>query len=433
VSASDLHFTVEGDPRQGEAAIRFGLAGIKNVGEQAVAPLVEERRRNGPYVSLDDFMRRADLRVLNRRTLESLIKAGALDGLGPRGALLAGVEQILARAQREQRVRESHQGTMLDLWGGSVPAPLAAMELAQGDVAVQEKLAWEKELAGAYFSEDPYRVLRRVSNSQAVLCGDVSEEIAGQRVAVAGLVVQVRPLTTKTGEAFVSALLQDISGTVEVTVWPETYRATEGLWTPQSAVLVQGKVRTRGDRLSIACDRAEAIVAEETPPEEADLVPSPPATGVGTEAPTLEMGLDSSSNGQAQPSESAAPPPRESMPSHPDEAVDAGKRPKANGETSSPRAVEKARGKRKEPLRHLLLRMAETVDEDHDAHMLDALLDALRAFPGPDRVTLLVEGQGRRVERLEFPGLRTGYAPQLAERLKALLGESAVNVEEVGS
>ncbi|MBI4198158.1 MAG: hypothetical protein HY533_03515 [Chloroflexi bacterium] len=73
------------------------------------------------------------------------------------------------------------------------------------------------------------------------------------------------------------------------------------------------------------------------------------------------------------------------------------------------------------------------MDEDHDAHMLDALLDALRAFPGPDRVTLLVEGQGRRVERLEFPGLRTGYAPQLAERLKALLGESAVNVEEVGS
>ncbi|MBM3944789.1 MAG: DNA polymerase III subunit alpha, partial [SAR202 cluster bacterium] len=127
VNASETHFSMES--RDGKPALRFGLATVKNVGEGAVQSLLSARAGQGPFASLEEFCRRADLGALNRKALESLVKAGALDTFGDRGALMSVVERILGLAQSEARLRDSGQTSMFDMFGESVPVPLATIEL----------------------------------------------------------------------------------------------------------------------------------------------------------------------------------------------------------------------------------------------------------------------------------------------------------------
>ena len=142
-----------------DAVIRVGLSAIKNVGYGAAQTLVTERKENGPFKDLGDFIGRADLTSLNRRGLENLIKAGALDGLGERAILLENVERILSSATQQQRQRNSSQSSMFDSMAGDPALELASIELAPMEPASdEEKGVWEKELMGIHFSDDPYRV-----------------------------------------------------------------------------------------------------------------------------------------------------------------------------------------------------------------------------------------------------------------------------------
>ncbi len=173
VNHSDVTFSIERADADAPGAIRFGLATIKNVGEAAVAGIVRARREGGPFISLEDFCRRADLKHLNKRALESLIKAGALDGLGyNRTTLIANLDRIASLIGREQRLKESGQATMFDLFGAEVPVPLPALELEVLPEQRGEVLAWEKEVLGIYISEHPFR------RAHAALAGHVTAVVA---------------------------------------------------------------------------------------------------------------------------------------------------------------------------------------------------------------------------------------------------------------
>jgi len=150
VNRSQVNFSIEPD-EGGNPAIRFGLNAIKNVGVGAVEPLVAERLKDGEFESIDDLCRRADLRNLNRRAMESLIKAGAFDSLGDRGALLASVGRLQSLAQREQHLRETGQSTMFDLWGETMPTPVPSLELETAEISTKDKLDWERELSRPYW------------------------------------------------------------------------------------------------------------------------------------------------------------------------------------------------------------------------------------------------------------------------------------------
>jgi len=253
VSQSGETFTIEqnGDT---PASIRFGLAAIKNVGASAIRPIIVAREEGGPFKSIEDFCRRADLRSLNKRALESMIKAGALDSLGNRGALLAGVDRILSLAQTEQRLKEKGQSTMFDLWGQSVEIPLPGLELQQVEVPPKEKLAWEKELLGVYLSEHPFtQASKQLSAQVDVFCGQISEEMIGQIVVTAGTVTSVRQSFTKDKRPFVSAVIEDFGGSIEVTAWTEVYERTKDLWQEGNTLLVKGKVKARGEGVQLTC------------------------------------------------------------------------------------------------------------------------------------------------------------------------------------
>ena len=247
----------------GRPAIRFGLATVKNVGRAAVEPLIAEREAKGRIVDIDDLCERIDAKSLNRRALESLAKAGTFDDLMPRGAMVASAADVLRRARRAQELRDSGQTSMFDLFGNEVATPTPLIEEHDEesiDVTPSEQLHWERELLGAYVSQHPLQAAAQalgphVTNSLS----ELEEDLIGQTVSVAGLVNNVRQLTTRKGDQFCAVEIEDLSGVQELTVWPEQWRATKAIWTTNQIVLAKVSVKSRGgDRLTLSVEHVEA-------------------------------------------------------------------------------------------------------------------------------------------------------------------------------
>jgi DNA polymerase-3 subunit alpha len=254
VNDSEVNFSVE------NGAIRFGLSAIKNVGGGAVEGLVQERKQRGPFANAEDFCSRIDMRAVNKKTLESLIRAGALDGFGDRMQLVREIDRMAGMAQQAQRKLAAGQLTM---FGGEVaeaPALFNVPSQQQDPATLKERLAWERELLGVYLGEHPLnamaaRLQQRVSHT----VDQITEEVVGQKVTMGGIINSVRAITTRNGQNMVYAELEDPSGTIEVVVFPRTLEQTRALWQADSAVIVGGKLDQRSDRYQLACDSVEAF------------------------------------------------------------------------------------------------------------------------------------------------------------------------------
>ncbi|MFO8009574.1 MAG: DNA polymerase III subunit alpha, partial [Dehalococcoidia bacterium] len=256
VNRSMKSFTTEKDG-EGHLKILFGLAAVKNVGESAVEPIINARGDGKPFKSIEDFCRRVDLRGLNKRALESLIKVGALDSLASRGALLGSVDRIHRFSQQEQELKESGQATMFDLWGEAAAAPLPDLKLEEVQVPESEVLGWERDLLGVFLSAHPLvSATRDLGDKVTAFCGQIDEDMSGQEVTIVGMVMSVRKGMTRKENPFVSAVLEDLSGEIEVTAWSEVYSRTEDLWEDGTTLLLLGKVNLRKDRVQLTCKDA---------------------------------------------------------------------------------------------------------------------------------------------------------------------------------
>ncbi|MFN8535193.1 MAG: OB-fold nucleic acid binding domain-containing protein [Dehalococcoidia bacterium] len=197
-----------------------------------------------------------DPKAVNKRVLESLIKAGACDALGDRGGMLEALDRIILFAQRQQKLKESGQSTMFDLFGAEVPVPQPGIEIPVVPLANRDRLQWEKELLGVYLSEHPFAAVAADRTLEVVPCGSLSEEHVGQTHFVAGMVASVRMLFTKDRRSFCSAVLEDLVGSIEVTVWADVYERTKDLWVEGSIVTAKGRVRPREDRVTLVIEAA---------------------------------------------------------------------------------------------------------------------------------------------------------------------------------
>ena len=371
INFSQADFSIEKSV-DGIQAIRFGLAAIKNVGLGAIEPIIAEHAKGGDFKSIEEFCRRCDLRGVNKRVLESLIKVGAFDCLGNRGALLQSIDRILSLAQHEQRLRETGQSTMFDLWGKEMPVPLPDLDLKAVEVSIKENLAWERELMGVYLSEHPFSSFAGKSASDGIiLCGQVDADMVGQAVVVAGMVASVHYLFTKDHQPFVSVVLEDLDGRVDVMVWNKVYTDTKDLWQEGNILLVEGKVRLRNDRVQLNCDHASHYQPEVI-------------QGGGATAPESK------------------------------EAAVAAE--KATSPTPSTRA------------QRLIISIRQTNDEDRDTAYLDRLISILRGFPGEDEVSLRVTVEDR-VINLKLSNVNVRYCHELHRRLAEVVGEEGVEVE----
>ncbi|MGQ9767574.1 MAG: DNA polymerase III subunit alpha [Anaerolineae bacterium] len=243
-------------------AIRMGLDAIKNVGEGAV-DLILQARGERPFAHLADFANRVDLRQINRRGLECLIKAGALDDFGERGRLLAGIDRIMAVSEQAHVAREIGQFSLFGDFDDSVSSvdDLLQHLPRTAQVSPEELLAWEKELLGVYVSNHPLHqmtadLMHVVTHSTA----EITEELAGKGVVIAGMVADVRTITTKKGETMAFVRLEDLQGAVDVTVFPQLYKEKRHLWAKDKIVIVFGKADVRNGRVGVVADSAQDYV-----------------------------------------------------------------------------------------------------------------------------------------------------------------------------
>jgi len=248
VHRSSLEFTVEGD------AIRFGLLAVKNVGEGAILSIVAAREEGGDYRSLADLCTRIDLRLANKRVLESLIRVGALSDFGHPAQLLIALDDAIAAAQATQRDRASGQTSLFDLAvdPDSLEKPLPTTP----EAPPRERLRWEKELLGLYLSDHPLgEVADRISKIVTAYSGDLrDEQLDGQRVVIGGVVTGVRTLVTKAKATMAVVTVEDLQGAVEVLVFPRTYEQTRDEWQDGAIVLVAGRVDHRGEETQLLAD-----------------------------------------------------------------------------------------------------------------------------------------------------------------------------------
>jgi DNA-directed DNA polymerase III PolC len=258
VNVSRAQFTVAGD------AIHFGLAAIKNVGATAIDSIVKMREADGAFTSLDDFCARVDLRLVNRRVVECLIKAGAFDSLrSTRAGLLASLDQAMDGGQRRQRDREEGQVSLFDALGGgpgpSAPVPPPAARVPEWPA--EEMLAFEREVLGFYLSGHPLEQYREVSRRIGALgAADLAARSTGARVLLLGQVSAFTENSTKSGNRMAFATLELVDGSVPLTIFPEPYRACAGALRHKGPVIVKGRADDS--------DKGRVVLAEEIKPLE---------------------------------------------------------------------------------------------------------------------------------------------------------------------
>ncbi|MCL4267896.1 MAG: DNA polymerase III subunit alpha [Anaerolineales bacterium] len=224
----------------GKPNIRFGMGAIKNVGENSVQPIIDERAANGKFTDLNDFARRVDLRAVGKRSLESLIKVGAMDSFGNRASLLASLDRIVAISSNHFRAADAGQ---MSLFGASTGIVEEITLPEVKDVDKREMLNWERELIGLYISDHPLNEYQAtLAKIVSYFSGQLGESSHEEKVRMAGLITGVRPYTTKTGKPMGFAQMEDIQGTVELVLFPKTWEASREKLTVGQIVIVEGKV-----------------------------------------------------------------------------------------------------------------------------------------------------------------------------------------------
>ncbi len=259
VNVSAVQFSVAGD------TIHFGLAAIKNVGEAAMESILATRKQDGPFRSLEDFCARVDLRLVNRRVLESLIKAGAFDSLGvPRAHLMAGVDTALETGQRQQREKAEGQASFFDLLPAPVAAPKAEPIALVAEWDSDQRLEFEKEVLGFYISGHPLaRYASMVESFGITSTSEIAAKSAGARVLLFGQVAALKETATKSGSRMAFVTLEDMVGTVEVTVFPEPFKAAAEHLRGRQPLLVRGQIDD--------ADKGRVVLADDIRPLEAAL------------------------------------------------------------------------------------------------------------------------------------------------------------------
>ncbi len=256
VNESLTDFTVVGDE------IRFGLAAIKGVGEGAVRAIIDARERDGRFVDLFDFVKRVDLKMLNRKVFEALIKCGALDTLpGNRAQKLDALDVALEVATRAARDRDSGQVSLF----GDVSAAHEELKPQLRQLApppVLEALTWEKETLGIFVSGHPLAdVADALARGGAVAVKDLRSREDDEFVTVAGMITAVRRTMTKAQQQMLIATIEDMTGSVECVVFPKSYAMLQGTFVPDAIVTIRGRVRFRERRGSVPGDEAPVEVS----------------------------------------------------------------------------------------------------------------------------------------------------------------------------
>ena len=242
INVSDANFTPHG------SAIRFGLAAVKNVGHNAIQSIVAGRKELGRYTSIYEFCEKVDLRLLNKRVLESLIKSGAIDGLGRRAQLMAVLDRAIEGAQKTQRDAESGQHGLFGVFQQEEVSTSNTKLPDTPDWDEHTRLANEKEILGFFISGHPLEKYRdKLEDLHALSTEEIgamkSSTGKDENITTAGIITNIRVLKSKRGDFYAQGSLEDMAGSLEMLVFPEAYRKLQDKVKLEVPVLIRGGVR----------------------------------------------------------------------------------------------------------------------------------------------------------------------------------------------
>ena len=389
--------------------IRFGLKAIKNVGENIVNVLIKERKENGVYEDIFDLLERVTDKDLNKKSLESLIKSGALDSFGERGQLLANTEKLLSFNKELARAKDSKQSSLF------TDLPAASVNRATLNPATpaeqNEKLIWEKELLGLYVSEHPYNVFRPYLVNYAIPLAELGRHKGDDRVVLAGIIGTIKKIITRSGESMLFVKIEDATSTVEILVFPRLYKETGTLWREGEAVIIDGKVSEKDHEVKILVNRVNILSSQE-PQKSVDdfkklLLEGGPAKK--SYRPGYRNNESYSGNGSG----------------YGNGIYKSGLKPAGQAKAKPAAAVKPAEKEiplGKDPLRIIFQKNFSPAD-------LEELKKVFALFPGNDEVRFLImEGGKAKVVKMPF---RVGNSLELRAKLKNLF-PNAIKIAEAG-
>jgi DNA polymerase-3 subunit alpha len=481
VTSGGWDFTIESQV-DGKPAIRFGLGAVKNVG-QAPVDLILAARRDTPFKDLTDFAHRVDLRQVGKRSLECLVRVGALDCFGTRTALLEALDRILSVSTSHFKAALAGQMSFF----GEESGVTEEISLPPGaPIDRREQLNWERELLGLFVSSHPLTPYMGLLQKRVTHLSGQLGEVASKKdkVSVAGMMTRLRQHQTKDGKAMGFATLEDVQGNLELVLFPRTWEKYSRLFEIDKVLVIEGKVDAESGDPKILVDTVEEITPADlaaAPPVTPELAAagSAPAAAQAPRAPAApsiwdqddappppdiddwdqlppppepesEMWEPAAPARAPQPAVAAAAPavrapaapivsapgpkegvhleamqvPRDAPPTRPDPLVVL----PAFILPSSP-LVTRSVDKDDQPKMVTVL-LRSSGDKEHDVRKLRCIHGALVSCPGKDRFAIHVY-EGGRGYLLEFPNESTGVGPDLMTKLIKFAGEENIRIDPI--
>ncbi|MCD6270544.1 DNA polymerase III subunit alpha [bacterium] len=240
-----------------ENKIRFGLLAIKNVGSNIVEAIIKERKKNGPFKSFTDFASRISSKDFNKKSIESLIKAGVFDKFEERNMLLKNIEEIL---NFNRDIRKRNSSNQKSLFGESLISDSSLRLKKVEPASPPEKLNWEKELLGLYISSHPLESFQKILEKKALSLGEIKERIFNHSIKVGGIISSIKKILTKKGRPMLFMKLEDLTGKIEVVVFPSVMERKPNIFQENKIVFVTGRVENWQNPPKIICEEIEEIV-----------------------------------------------------------------------------------------------------------------------------------------------------------------------------
>jgi DNA polymerase-3 subunit alpha len=441
---SNVECTVEHDADD-RRFIRIGLGAIKNVGDEAMRMVVEARDSSGPFKSLDDFADRVDLRRLNRKALECMVQAGAFDEFGKRPAMMTLIDTLMGVSAQIHGARDVGQITLFD----NMTEMRQAIEPPAfvPPIPDRQMLEWERELLGTYLSNHPLSQHEQKLLAQELITttiGHHTTETAGQVLKLVGMVQRVRRIITKRGDPMAFVTLEGSGGTIDVVVFPRTYKRFRDKLVDNRILVVSGKLDSRPNRDDHPLlaewfkEPHEFLVSSETnnggrsgsdggngeraPSRSGAVATSKRTRGNGnggaassaTQAVSTSRGDAQRASPQAtvQRATSESPTPHEG--NGRDEAVEDRQSVAPPPEPPLPPAT-------------VYITLRRSGDNRTDFEKLSNVHRMLKSAEGPDQFVVILEGAQQKIE-LSFPNEYTHFTPVLRQQLATIVGAENLRV-----
>jgi len=429
VNHSFWDFSIEDQEKNGYC-IRFGMGAIKNVG-QAPADLIVAARKEQPFEDLDDFIRRVDLRKVGKRTLECLIRVGALDAFGDRRAIFNVMDRLVAISESHFRAKEEGQLSFF----GAVEGLKEEIRLPELDpMDKKEKLEWERELLGLFLTDHPLSdYMKTIKRSVTHYSGQLQDAQQKEEVVVAGRLTNIRSIVTKKGDPMGFANLEDVQGAIGLVIFPRTWAKSQTILVEDEVVIVRGKADVEGMDAKVLVDDIQKLEIDTNADDEEDLLQKSATDEWGLmpqDAYSEELMGSGAGFFDDLPQDMLL----ETDPLQNEPMAQEGEQPApltvekiekgvSEGEAGYLPQVTNAKGK------SLTVIINATGKPDQDIRLLQQVYGMLRASPGDDRFTFLCRENGRDVV-MDFPNDAIRITDDLLAKVHHLVGEENAWVRE---